>query len=134
MKTPSLLSTLDEFPPCVIRMVAREPGRKRIPATLDSIAERSGLAKGYVQYMATLTSWATVEVGVVDQFLKGCGFTFSDWAAIRKYVKRSMGGQEPFAHLSHPSVRNRQRAAIARAVKKASEARCTPSTSSSSAG
>lgn len=67
----SLLSRLDQTPPCVMRLLA---ARYSMAIGPDEISSRSGLSRSTVQRISAMKSWAGVRVEVVDRFSAGCGF------------------------------------------------------------
>lgn len=126
----TLLAILNEFPPPVIRMAARS-GRGK-PMTLKEIAQNSGLSLAMATWIADRTSWASVDVWMVDDFLRGCGYEFSDLSKLRKYLRRtSQSKARPFSHLSSKKLTKRQLSAIARAAERAASCQGGPSGPSS---
>lgn len=114
----TLLSILNEFPPPVIRMAARS-GRCK-PMTLMEIAHNSGLSLSKATWISQQDNWNGVEVGLVDEFFRGCGYEFSDLSKLRKYLKRtSRSKARPFSHLSGKKLTKRQIASISRSVERA---------------
>ena len=87
--------------------------------TLREIASRCGLSTAKVNWVAMQTTWAGQDVEVVDEFLKGCGYEFSDLSKLRKYIRRtSKSKNRPFSHLSSKKLTKRQIAAIAKSVER----------------
>jgi hypothetical protein len=122
----TLLSILNEFPPPVVRMSARS-GRGK-PMTLKDIAQNSGLSLALVTWISERTSWASVDVWMVDDFLRGCGYEFSDRSKLRKYIRRTSKSKDrPFSHLSSKKLTKRQLAAIARNAERAASCQGGPS-------
>ena len=126
----TLLSILNEFPPPVIRMAARS-GRGK-PMTLKEIARNSGLSLAMVTWISQQTSWAGEDVWVVDAFLRGCGYEFSELSKLRKYLRRTSESKaRPFSHLSSNKLTKRQLSAIARAAERAASCQGGPAGPSS---
>jgi hypothetical protein len=122
----TLLSILNEFPPPVVRMSARS-GRGK-PMTLKEIANKSGLPVGVVSWISQQPEWADEPIWVVDDFLRGCGYEFSDLSKLRKYIRRTSKSKDrPFSHLSSKKLTKRQLAAIARNAERAASCQGGPS-------
>lgn len=94
MKT--LTQLLSEFPPCLVRMAARN---RRSTLTDKQIAVRCGRKLGEVVRWGRLDSWASMTVRDVDDFLLGCGYSYGDLPELRRYLKRTLKSATPFAHL-----------------------------------
>lgn len=131
MKT--LTQLLSEFPPCLVRMAAR--GGRRQPLTDAQIASRAGRKRGEVVRWGRLESWATMTVVDVDDFLKGCGYSYGELAELRRYIRRTLDSATPFAHLNH--LKPETISSIARACERAGAGQKTGSSgrpSSASSG
>ena len=88
--------------------------------TLKEIAHNSGLSLSMATWIARQDCWNGVEVWAVDDFLRGCGYEFSDLSKLRKYLKRtSQSKARPFSHLSGKKLTKRQIASISRNVERA---------------
>src|SRR5687768_6120018 len=101
MRLDNFVSRLDEFPPCLIRLLAREPGQRRRPLSYRQIAVRSGLPIQKIYALSKLPSWRNVPTGLVEPFMKGCGIDPSCLWRQRDYVRRTYSGKirSPMAHL-----------------------------------
>lgn len=69
---PNLLEQLDQFPPCLVRLVARNPRQhgRRLP--LLDLAQRSGLPYKLVLRLSKAHTWADVPVRTIDAFCAAC--------------------------------------------------------------
>ncbi len=126
----TLFAILNEFPPPVIRMAARS-GRGK-PMTLKEIAHNSGLSLSMATWVSQQDCWNGVEVWAVDDFLRGCGYEFTDLSKLRKYLRRTSKSKDrPFSHLSSKKLTKRQLSAIARAAERAASCQGGPAGQSS---
>jgi hypothetical protein len=96
--------------------------------TLKEIANKSGLPVGVVSWISQQPEWADEPIWVVDDFLRGCGYEFSDLSKLRKYIRRTSKSKDrPFSHLSSKKLTKRQLAAIARNAERAASCQGGPS-------
>lgn len=95
-----LESILEEFPPCLCRLLARK-GKSRRPYTNKELAELSGLSLDQVGSIAAKTDWDSVRVGDMMAFTKACGLDLSHMKRQRLYIKR-----QNWTHLRHPPSHN----------------------------
>lgn len=97
----SLLEKLDAIPPCIFRILAAEHGVALGP---DEIAKRSGLSRSTVQRTSTLKTWAGVKIEVAEKFVRGCGYSISNF---KEPLRRMRVLQEHgLAGLKHLNVRS----------------------------
>lgn len=127
MKT--LSSILSEFPPCLVRMAARD---RRATLTDKQIAARCGRKLGEVVRWGRLQSWDSMAVRDVDDFLWGCGYSYGYLPELRRYIKRTLKSATPFAHLD--GLRPSTVSSIARACEKAGASMTGSSSHSASSG
>ena len=66
----TLIQTLNRFPPCLCRLVAR---KGRTPLTLAQIASLSGLSVSTVRALSAKKSWCGVSIDAVQSFSSACG-------------------------------------------------------------
>lgn len=98
----TIQSTLESFPPTVIRLLARTGtgnGSRRL--THHEIAERGGLTYEKVRELSAMDSWAKVHIGDADAFLRGCGVTLRNLWKHRAFLRRSLDPRrtrEPLAY------------------------------------
>ena len=104
---------------------------RRTPLTDTEIAVQSGRKLGEVVRWGRLESWSSMTVKDVDDFLRGCGYTFRELAELRRYIKRTLKSATPFAHLNH--LNPRTISSIARACERAGDAKNRNDLSSASA-
>lgn len=116
----TLSSILSEFPPCLVRMAARyRRTTRRTPLTDTEIAVQSGRKVGEVVRWGRLESWSSMTVKDVDDFLRGCGYSYGELAELRRYIKRTLKSATPFAHLNY--LNPRTISSIARACERAGD-------------
>lgn len=88
-KPLSIGTKLDDFPPVVVRLLARHPAKKvngdPLAMTDEDIARRAKLLVSEVRHLSQLTSWDTVEVATMRAFLIGCGADLDD----RRWLQRN---------------------------------------------
>jgi len=129
----TLSSILAEFPPCLVRMAGRyRRSTRRTPLTDTEIAVQSGRKLGEVVRWGRMESWSSMTVRDVDDFLRGCGYSYGELAELRRYIKRTLKSATPFAHLNH--LNPRTISSIARACERASSLKpCDPDSKNSAA-
>lgn len=103
----TLLEQLDEMPPKLIRLLARRLDRHYQPLTNLDIAKASGLHPKRVAAIGKLESWATLTVSEVDKFRSGCGVTPLNLKWHRAYLKRTLVGKIPMAHLRNRKAKTK---------------------------
>lgn len=89
---------LRQFPPLVVRLLARHPGRRgsqQRVMTDAEIARRSKgkLAEAHVACLSRATSWDDIPVGQMIAFTKACGVDFDSRRAMMvhtKYLRRNI--------------------------------------------
>lgn len=96
-----LTSILEEFPPCLCRLLARKPGKSRKPLTSREIANAAGLSRDVVDQISRETSWDSIRIADMISFTRACGLDILHMKRHREYIKR-----KNWAHLRHsPSQR-----------------------------
>lgn len=98
MKT--YLSIVDEFPPALCRLVARN---RRRGLTDKELAAKVGWSIQKTVHVASAGSWASISVGDMASFMTACGVTPSTIRQQRRYLKRTMGSADPLHHLRLPA-------------------------------
>lgn len=67
------------FPPCLVRLLARDGGRGFCSAlSTDEIAESAGLSPMQVNTLSQQTNWRGVDLPTLQAFTIACGLDFSD--------------------------------------------------------
>lgn len=94
MKT--YLAILDEFPPCLCRLLARH---NRRGMTDMEIAKRAGWSIQKVVQMAASASWEFIPVGEAATFMAACGVYPANLRVHRRYLKRTIRSKNPMARL-----------------------------------
>ncbi len=97
MKT--YLSIVDEFPPALCRLVARQ-GRRGF--TDRELAERTGWSTQKVVHIASAGSWADITVGDMASFMTACGVGPATIRHHRRFLKRTARSAHPLHHLKLP--------------------------------
>ena len=95
----TLVEYLDQLSPKLTRLLARDMKKKRQPLTNLQIANRSGIHPKRVAQISMLDSWASLTVSEIDKFRAACGVTPRNVRWHRAYVKRTLKGKTPMAHL-----------------------------------
>lgn len=96
MNSP-LKKLLDEFPPCLCRILAKDSNR---PRTAQRIAELSGLSIEVVKRVSLLPGWGDTPTSTTLSFMGGCGVNPLKARRLRSLVRRGRYG-----HLSNLSPR-----------------------------
>jgi hypothetical protein len=112
-------------------MAARHRTGTRSPLTDGLIAHRADRNIGVVVRWGRLESWSSMTVKDVDDFLRGCGYSYGELAELRRYIKRTLKSATPFAHLNH--LNPRTISSIARACERAGDAKIRSDLSAASA-
>jgi hypothetical protein len=96
MKRIPLHVLLQEFPPIVCRLMARDlraMGNRQRPLTDKEIARRSGLTEPEVVFISAQHTWEEISVGKMMAFTRGCGIDFDNPRVIdqhRRYLTRRL--------------------------------------------
>lgn len=96
------LDYLNEFPPLLIRLVARKPGMRGVPLTNEDIADSSDMDISDIQRISRLMRWNKVTFEEAERFCNACGVTYANIGVHRAYLRRAFrqtGGRFPLAHL-----------------------------------
>ena len=97
----TITELLESFPPCVIRLLAREgKGRGAKRLTHEDIAKRSGLSYEKVRDISPMKSWDKVAIADADAFMKGCGVTLRNLWRHRYFLRRSLDPRKTVNPLS----------------------------------
>ncbi len=80
---PTFWKRLDEFPPILIRLLARE-GPNGPPLGTTGIVFRTGLSHWQVEQLSLSTSWDGVPVNTVKLFCQGCGIDLASSEDIKR--------------------------------------------------
>lgn len=99
----NLWQKLEEFPPIVCRLLARERaisgGIKALTSSV--IAQRAGMTAMEINSLSWLSSWESVPLGKIRPFMEACGVDLTNKSILRtqasyirrgaafKYLKRS---------------------------------------------
>lgn len=126
---------LSAFPPCVIRLLAREgKGRGAKRLTHEDIAKRSGISYEKVRDIAALKSWDKVAIADADAFMRGCGVTLRNLWRHRYFLRRSLDPRKTSNPLSFTKRRGAaQKPPSPELLVAAALSRTRPKTSRSSA-
>ena len=85
-----LTESLDRFPPCLVRLVARDPKRRGHRLPLHDLADRAGLSYGATLRLSQKKTWANVPPKTIDAFCSACGVDIlQPWAKL-DYLKRTL--------------------------------------------
>lgn len=103
----TLLEQLDEMPPRLVRLLARRKDKHFQPLTNIDIAKASGLNPKKVSKIGKLDSWRTLTIDEIDRFRSGCGVTPKNMKWHRAYLKRTLSGKIPMAHLRHRKAKTK---------------------------
>lgn len=98
----TLTETLDKFPPCLCRLVARQPGRYR-RMTLLELSVVSGLSYGSVRRLSLKKTWANVPPEIIDKFAGACGVDILHTKRKVFYVKRALKSPNGYKNLAAPT-------------------------------
>jgi hypothetical protein len=108
-----LLEKLDALPPCLVRLIARDPKHpgRRLP--LMDIAKRAGLSYGTTARLSLKRTWGNTPPWIIDAYCAACGVDILHPKRSLQYLKRT---------LSHPNgyklLANKSGAGSARSVLK----------------
>lgn len=83
----SYLEKMDEFPPYICMLFARDKSRKRIG--VDRIASVTGFSQAKVRRIGKRRSWKNVTVGDAVLFRDACGFSRPQERRQSAYFKRT---------------------------------------------
>lgn len=94
---PSLTEQLDQLPPCLVRLLARE---RRHCLTNQEIARRSGLSLKLVRKISHLPSWTSLRVGVAEDFARACNYDLLRPRRSLQYLARVKRNSSGLSHLN----------------------------------
>jgi len=103
----TLVAYLDQMPPRLTRMLARDMTRKQQPLTNLQIAKVSGLHPKRVAQISLMNSWGSLTVNEIDAFRSACGVTPKNIRWHRAFLKRTLLGKKPMAHLSNRKAKTK---------------------------
>jgi hypothetical protein len=89
-KPHSIYHYLPKFPPCLVRLLARE--KHGPPLTVRQISDRSALPVYQVVTLSQMTNWKGVDVETVRAFTHGCGLDLDDPRSVKRKLVY-LGGQ-----------------------------------------
>jgi hypothetical protein len=96
MKSNSIWSKLDRFPPILVRLLAKHSNGTAM--TDAQITENSGLWLSDVKRLSFLTTWNEVAVWDMQAFVKACGVDFANREQMRN-ANRYITKDPKFSHL-----------------------------------
>src|SRR6266487_3701836 len=96
----SFCEHLDRFPPCLVRMVARDPLHRGRRLSLHDIAIASKLSYGLVQRLSRKRTWAGVEVNVLERFCQACSVDMLHIKRKSWYLKRLLKDPDGYQKLA----------------------------------
>lgn len=110
MKFNDLLRCMRRFPPFLVRLIARHPGKRAVPMTSSEIAERSGRSAKWVAVISAKTEWDDVVWRDVMTFLTATGLIERKFSREREYVRRSVlgGAKTMLTHIDRLPKSERQ--------------------------
>jgi hypothetical protein len=99
----SLVENLNRLPPCLVRLIARDPRHpgRRLP--LLRIAQRAGLSYGAVARLSLKRSWSNVTPRVIDCFCSACGVDILHPKRSLQYLKRTLSHPNGYKLLANKS-------------------------------
>jgi hypothetical protein len=98
----SLVETINRFPPCLVRLVARNGHTgQRLP--LHALAQRAGLSYGTVHRLSTKRTWANVPPAIIDAFCRACGVDILHPASKLRYLRRVLSDPAGYKKLAAES-------------------------------
>jgi len=83
----TLTDTLDRLPPCLVRLVARDPKRRGRRLPLHDLAAKAGLSYGATLRLSQKRTWANVPPKTIDAFCAACGVDILHPSAKLEYLK-----------------------------------------------
>lgn len=96
MKSNSIWSKLDRFPPALVRLLAKHSNGTAM--TDANLVFDSGLRLADVKRLSFLTSWDDVPVRDMECFVKACGVDFANREQMRN-ANRYITKDPKFSHL-----------------------------------
>lgn len=80
---------LEMFPPYLVRIVARNRRKRRVPIPRKEIAARAGKTEEWVDHISSQRDWSQIQWGDIMAFLVGCGFDLKKCNLERFYLMRT---------------------------------------------
>lgn len=96
MTTRSLWAKLDQYPPVLVRLLARHPDGKVMSDT--DIARQPGLTLAEVRRLSLLPDWHDVSVPLMRAFVHACRMDFCNREQMRN-ANRYINRDPKFRHL-----------------------------------
>lgn len=98
MTTRSLWTKLDQYPPVLVRLLAKHPDG-RVMSDTDIVRADPGLSLAEVRRLSLLPDWQNVSVSLMRAFVRACRVDFANREQMRnanRYVTRD----PKFRHLT----------------------------------
>lgn len=95
----SFLQEINQLPPLLCVLCARERGRKRIPIPIKKIAQLASMTQQRAVWIYGQEWWDDVPVAEVDRFMRACGVTKTNLKAQLRYLRRTRAAGTPLAHV-----------------------------------
>lgn len=110
----TLLQTLDKFPPCLCRIVARHPKNTKYGSrlTLHEIAKKAQLSYGVVVRLSRQKTWFGATLEQAEKFSWACGVDLLHPARKTQYLKRTLQSPGGYKRLSECAGRQSPRAVL----------------------
>lgn len=96
----TLTETIDRFPPCLARIVARDPKHLGRRLSLAGLAKASGLSYGIVRRLSNKRTWANTPPSIIDKFTAACGLDILHPKRKIYYLKRVLKQPHGYRHLA----------------------------------
>lgn len=98
--TMTLTETIDRFPPCLCRIVARDPNHRGRRLSLHELSKASGLSYGAIARLSRKKSWGNVPPMMIDRFADACGVDLLHPKRKMQYLKRALKSPNGYKSLA----------------------------------
>lgn len=108
----TLIETLDRLPPCLVRLVARDPRHNGRRLTLKRLSDISGLSYGATQRLSGKRTWSNVTPAMIEAFCSACGVDILRPQRKIKYLLRVLKKPNGYKLLATKSGRGSVRSVL----------------------
>ena len=96
----SLVRKLDAFPPCLVRLVARDPRKTGRRLSILELSKRMRISYGATLRLSQKRSWENVPAWLIDRFTSACGVDPLRPGQKLKYLRRVLSAPDGYKKLA----------------------------------
>lgn len=108
----SLTAHLDNIPPCLCRIAARDPKRIGRRLSIMELSAKSGLSYGATRRLSLKKTWGNTPPVIIDKFAGACGVDLLHPKRTIEYLKRALKSPNGYKNLSAKTGRHSPKAVM----------------------